>query len=242
MQHGDGGRRSPPGLRKLITTEAAAYLRCSVLAPSGLKAIREGTDEDATLGVVFVPGVGANSSQFTALKQALGGVAEWFDAFEYWTFKPMRDIARALGEHLEKRSARAERILLVGHSMGGVVSRMVLQGDDAPKAVAGFVTICSPLHGTWRAKLAPSPTLRALAPDSELVRTLITSTHRLAPLKENVLNVGVRYDSFVTPYDSAFLEGYERLLLEDSGHVAALFDTRVHTAVRALAKRVASGA
>jgi hypothetical protein len=114
---------------------------------------------------------------------------------------------------------------------------MVLQREDAPRGVAGFVSICAPLHGTWRSKLVPYPALRALLPNGDVVRELLAGAHRLERWKGNVLTIGSRWDQFITPYDSAFLDGHDKLELTDVAHTGSLFDERVHRAVIDVARR-----
>jgi pimeloyl-ACP methyl ester carboxylesterase len=224
-------------MRALVRREAAAYVRSGLLAASGTRGIlsNRGSSE---FGVVFVPGVGANATQFGALKEALDEDVRWFDAFEYWSVTHPKRITEALRAHLLDVSARCGRVLAIGHSLGGLLLRMALQADPAPACVSGFVSICAPLHGTWRSRLALAPGLRALSPDGALLREVYSTADRLNRLKGSVLAVGVLMDSFVSPAESAFIDGHARLLLEDVGHVGALFDRRVHQAVVNLARQV----
>lgn len=222
---------------KLLAREAAAYVRSGLLAPGGSRAVRDnGARSD--FGVLFVPGVGANASQFSALKSALAPECSWFDAFEYSVLTDPRATSKRLRRQLIERSAHCSRMLVIGHSLGGLLLRIALQEDGVPQGVVGFVSICAPLHGTWRARLAINPYLRALAPDGALLGEVYKSAARLDALKGSVLTIGSSLDSFITPHDSAFIEGDEQVLLEDTGHVGALFDPRVHQAVIRLAARL----
>lgn len=223
---------------RILAAEARAYVSCALLAPGGARSVRERGREAPELGVLFVPGVGANASQFSRVKLALQDTAEWFDAFEYTSLSDPRSITRDLRAYIDRAAQRCARILLVGHSMGGLLSRVVLQQAEAPPAIVGFVSICSPLHGTWRSKLAPNPRLRAMAPDSGFIREVIDGAGRLDRLRGSVLAIGARHDQFITPFDSAFLDGHDRLCLDDTGHVASLFDPRVLEAITALAERL----
>jgi pimeloyl-ACP methyl ester carboxylesterase len=221
---------------RLMQTEALAYLRLGLLIP-GRGRLNRGSGARAGFGVVFIPGVGANETQFLGMASALRDEAEYFDAFDYSSLKHPRRIADDLFDHLERVADRCERYLVVGHSLGGFLGRIVLQRDTAPRGVAGFASICAPLHGTWRCKLAPHPGLRALLPDSELLQELLAGAHRLERWKGNVLAIGARYDQFISPWDSAFLTGHERLELPDVAHTGSLFDRRVHRAIADLARR-----
>jgi pimeloyl-ACP methyl ester carboxylesterase len=217
---------------RLMQNEALAYLKLGLEMQSGRRLMR---GVRAEFGVVFVPGVGANETQFVEMAHSLRDDAEHFDAFDYFSLRNPKTIADDLYQFLEAQPC--ERFVLVGHSLGGLLARMALQRDRPPRGVAGFISICAPLHGTWRSKFVPHPALRALSPDGEVVRELMASAHRLDRWKGRVLTIGARWDQFITPWDSAFLDGHDRLELEDVAHAGSLFDPRVHSAVINLVRR-----
>jgi pimeloyl-ACP methyl ester carboxylesterase len=224
-------------MRNLLAKEAAAYLRAGWLAPTGGRLVLS-NEEKASFGVLFVPGVAANVSQFMPIKRAIEEEVEWFDAFEYSSLTHPARIAEALRDHLDRIRTRCDRVVAIGHSLGGLLLRIALQAERPPPSVVGFVSICAPLHGTWLSRLALNPALRALAPDGKLMSEILANAHRLDRLRGAVLTVGVELDTFVSPAESAFLDGHEQLALDDAGHVSALFDARVSDAVRALVRRL----
>jgi pimeloyl-ACP methyl ester carboxylesterase len=215
---------------KLVTVEAQAYLRLGLMSPSR-KRVLQAPRGTAPAGVLFVPGVGANGSQFLGLKRALEPHAQWFDAFEYSSLRHPSAVAEDLAAYLEKVAPRSERLVVVGHSLGGLLLRMVLQEAQIPENLLGWVSICAPLHGTWRSKLALSPSLRALAPDSALMRDVLAGAERLARLEGRILTIGARYDQMISPHTSAFLDPHPQLELEHVAHAGSLLDRRVHGAV-----------
>src|SRR5688572_26545506 len=170
-----------------MQSEALAYLKLGLLK-SGRRLVR--SSARAEFGVVFVPGVGADETQFVEMARSLREEAELFDAFDYSSLRHPQRIAEELFSHLEQVADRCERYLLVGHSLGGVLSRIVMQREIAPRGIAGFVSICAPLHGTWRCRLAPHPGLRSLIPDSDLMQELLAGSHRLDRWKGNILSIG----------------------------------------------------
>lgn len=216
---------------KLVTLEAQAYLKMGILSP-GRRRILQSSHERASTGVLFVPGVGANGSQFIQLKRALEPHAQWFGSFEYFSLRHPHKVARDLEDYLAHIQPKAERWVLIGHSLGGLLLRMVLQGERMPLSSAGWVSICAPLHGTWRSKLALSPGLRALAPDAPMIQQVLNQGHRLQALQGRILTIGTRHDQMIQPYTSAFLDEYETLELHGVAHAGSLFDARVHAAVK----------
>ena len=229
------GRRPSLGL---VKNEALSYLRLGLLAPVAGRLPANETST-AKLGVLFVPGVGANGSQFLSMRRALEPQVRWFDSFEYSSLGDLRRIAQRLKSHLGQTASRCERLVVVGHSLGGFLLQLALSAEDAPDHVAGFASICAPLHGTWRSRLAPHPGLRALRPDSELLADIGRRRHRLSRLEGRLLTVGARHDQFIEPHTSAFLDGAESLELSDVAHAGSLFDDRVHQAVARLVERAA---
>ncbi len=228
--------------KKLVAAEAMAYFRSGMLAAGGRASIIEKRSRRPKLGIFFVPGYGASLSQLQPLKVALDAEAEYFDGFDYKVDRPAPQLASDLARAIEKTALACPRLLLIGHSLGGALSRLVLQSNDPPPNIAGFVSICAPLHGSWMCRMAPAAALRSLAPDGALVREMTNDAARLERLRGSILTVGARFDSFVQPYDSAFIDGEERLCLDDVGHVGALFDQRVHRAIIALARKLISSA
>ena len=219
-------------LASLVGGEALAYVRLGMLAP-GHRRVKKQHRGRADVAVLFVPGLGANGGNFMPMRRQLESDVDLFDTFDYFSLRDPRLVARRLKVRLQALSARADRLYCVGHSLGGLLLRMVLQGSPPIRGVAGFAALCSPLHGTWRSKLAPAP-LRQLTPDSELMSEVLASAHRLEPLQDRVLTVAARHDPFIKPHTSALLDIGPQLLLDDVGHNGALLDRRVHEAVHRL--------
>lgn len=220
----------------LMKDEALAYLRLGLLVP-WRHLIEENASGTADLGVLFVPGLGANGSQFLGLKRALRPYAGWFGAFEYSSMRDLRAIARELRTTIEGSGGRFRRLMIVAHSLGGLVARIMLQAEDSPLSVQGFVSISAPLAGTWRSKFSPIPQLRGLTPDSPLITSLARTVDRLSRL-EALVTIAAERDQFIKPHTSAWLEGHERVLLTGVGHAASLFDPRTREGVIRAVRRL----
>ena len=221
-------------LARVVAGEAMAYLRCGYFTTRRGEMHRPPTaGSRVSLGVLFVHGVHANATQFLALRRALEGDVRCFDAFEYDHRAPIAKTAAELDRYVRAHD-RCDRLVAVGHSLGGLLLRIVLQADHPPDKIRGFVSLCAPLHGTDRVRLTASDSLRGLAPDAERFHALRSTSDRIDRLRGAVLTIGSRHDTFIKPASSALLPGHRSLLLEDTGHVGCLFDPTVHEAVRAL--------
>ncbi|MEM7678229.1 MAG: alpha/beta fold hydrolase [Myxococcota bacterium] len=213
----------------LVRNEALAYLRLGLMTPVQHR-VKTKQSGPIRVGVLFVPGLGANGGNFMSMRDALRDHVDQFDVFDYFSLQDPRKLARHLRLRIRTLAARCRALFCIGHSLGGVLIRMALQDAEIPSSVAGFAAICSPLHGTWRSRWAPGP-LRQLTPDSAMMDQLLASADRLKPLRNRILTVSARHDQFVSPASSALLDLGPQLMLEDVAHNGALLDSRVHSAV-----------
>lgn len=136
-------------------------------------------------------------------------------------------------ESFEAVCARVRRVILahhegrpvtmVGHSLGGLVSRWIVQeGHDAATHVDRLITLASPHDGTTAARIPAGPLVSAIRPRSAVLQTLHASVAAL----ERVHRVAVvaAKDRMITPPSSAAaLPGAEVVWL-DVGHNEILFD------------------
>ena len=122
------------------------------------------------------------------------------------------------------RDSGAARVVILAHSMGGLVARAYLRKHGAAQ-VARVITLGTPHHGTSLANLGlganarqmrrartgatpESDWLRALeAQEGEATRTLVTSIYS-------------HHDNIVAPQTSSYLSGARNIALGGVGHVA----------------------
>jgi pimeloyl-ACP methyl ester carboxylesterase len=133
--------------------------------------------------VVFVHGMSGYPREFESLIKCLD--KERYQAWvaQYASGWALEPIARGLSYRLNalQRKHNVEKMYLVAHSMGGLVSRRMLREhvESNPKPfITKFVTIVSPLGGMPSAdmgvKMAPAvvPSWRDIGPRSDYVRRL----------------------------------------------------------------------
>jgi triacylglycerol lipase len=220
----------PAGAAREQLTPAAGY-RTDPLSP--LRRSLVVTDvEAAGTPILLVHGIMDNRSVFTVFRRALqrrgfGAV----HAVNYSLFTgDLRAAAHQLRTHVERLRAEtgADRVHIVGHSLGGVIARYYVQRLGGAAAVDTLVTLGSPHGGTLTAYLLPTPLGRQLRPGSP---TLAQLQRRAPGCSTRFLVVWSRMDEMIVPQRNARLEHpdlhVEQLALSDVGHLSLPIDGRV---------------
>lgn len=133
-----------------------------------------------------------------------------------------KQLARFIGQ--VRAATGAERVLLVGHSMGGLVARACIALPGLAPQVEKLVTLGTPHHGSRHARLGVGANSRQLEADSDWLRRLNADPGSVAV---PIVSAYSRHDNFVAPQESAVLAGAKLIALDGVGHLALLFDRAV---------------
>lgn len=136
------------------------------------------------------------------------------------------DFARQLARFIDQVCAEngAQQVVLVGHSMGGMVSRACLTLPGMAPRVTKLVTIGSPHHGSRHANLALGADGRELRLESEwMTRLNANPASTAAP----IVAIYTRHDNFVAPQESCLLPAARMVPLDGVGHLSMLFSAEV---------------
>lgn len=121
-------------------------------------------------------------------------------------FGSIDEHARRLGERIEAvcRQTGAAKVVLIGHSMGGLVSRAYLHQDGA-RRIERIVTLGSPHYGTVLTKGLESlgENVRQMSRGSAWAATLNEHKQRDCPVP--ISAVITPHDNIVSPQDSCVL-------------------------------------
>jgi triacylglycerol esterase/lipase EstA (alpha/beta hydrolase family) len=130
----------------------------------------------------------------------------------------------------------ARDIVIVAHSMGGLVSRAYLRRFGGAR-VRRLITIGAPHRGSMHARFFPGQSLAEMRPDNAWLDELNVERTQGVP----VVSLWSWHDSMVTPQTSSHLEGAENVVLTGIGHNALLDDAEVAARVAAEIERAAVG-
>ncbi len=145
--------------------------------------------------------------------------------------------ARAVDEILA--ATGADRVILIGHSMGGLVARAYIDQFGEGK-VAHVITLGSPHQGTWMTRFALGPNLRNMDLGSRWLNALRQREAGRAPQPYACFTcVYTLHDNLVTPQKNAALPGAAAIRLSGIGHLSMVLSTAVIAHVVAVLDRVA---
>lgn len=218
---------------RLIAQEALAYAVSGLLFPLGMRDRPRPTPRRADQHtVVLVHGYMANKASLMPLAAflRLRGYKQVL-LFNYASSDGVEAGARALKAFL-KQNVRGGRIDLIGHSLGGLVSRVYLQHLGGARRVDRCITLGTPHQGTYNAYWVPTRVGRQLRPDSALLARLEATRSEAAAVRFTSVVAGS--DPLVIPrvFGAHGDEAPEaRVHVPDLGHLGMLFSPKVYRAV-----------
>ncbi len=126
-----------------------------------------------------------------------------------------------------KKETGCQKVILIGHSMGGIISALYALQVAPPGTVTEVITIASPLKGTYMANLGIGKCAYDMHIHSPLVdelAALMDTNHLIRFYHLATLN-----DLLVIPASSAWINGplHQTYILSGIGHVGMLFSPRV---------------
>lgn len=234
----DSARLGWGGRLKLYLGEYAAYVRLFTFDQPFARRTLVGAAGPG-LPVVLVPGIYCNAGLWRWMRRrlkALGVAHTWAVTLE----PPLAGIdalAERLAEKIEEvcRQSGAEQVVVVGHSMGGLVARACLRDPAARARIARIVTLGTPHRGSFLAYWGLGRNAFEMRRGSAWLATLNAAGDPPLPL----VSMFSWHDNFVAPQDSSILPGAENVPLAGIGHLALAFSDAVarRIAVEAAAAR-----
>ncbi|KHA76526.1 hypothetical protein NC77_23005 [Janthinobacterium lividum] len=211
-------------LRATLWTSSWGMLRPRLHAADGIAA-------GQGMPVLLVHGYICNRGYWAQLSRQLARAGIAHDAVDLEPIvADIEDCVPQVEQAIEALRARtgSDRVILVAHSMGGLVARAWLRHYGAAR-VARIITIGTPHHGTALANLAAGANARQMsrihgAPDAWLAQLAASETPATRAL---ITSMYSHHDNIVAPQSSAQLPGARNLAFGGIGHVALASDARV---------------
>lgn len=186
----------------------------------------------AEVPIVLVHGWIHNRSAFLGMARALRRAG--FRHIHAFDHNPLvydiPEVAGMLAAEVERvRSITgAERVMVVGHSMGGLVARYYVQRLGGDAAVDTVITLGTPHRGTYAAHLAPGAAGPQMRPGSPILRVLEESAR---PTAVRWIAVYSDLDLLILPAVSAKLVHpalrAHNVKVPDLGHLSLLMSGEV---------------
>ncbi len=175
--------------------------------------------------VILLHGIYCNAASWWWMRQRLDsrGIGPVY-AFDVES--PLSSIdayAQQLARSIEQVRAAtgAERVVLVGHSVGGLVARACIALPGLAPQVEKLLTLGTPHHGSRHARLGIGANSRQLEAGSDWLCRLNADP---ASMAVPIVSIYSRHDNFVAPQESAVLPGAKLIALDGAGHLSLLFD------------------
>jgi len=144
-------------------------------------------------------------------------------------FDSIQKHAKTLAQKVEQieKETGSKKIILIGHSMGGLVSALYATKIAPAHKVTALITIGSPLAGTHLAKFGLGENAREMEIDSLFLQEM----QKLIHLNKTVqfYHIASKTDTIVLPYTSSWIGGklHKKRIFSGIGHVGLLYSPRV---------------
>ncbi len=184
--------------------------------------------------LIFVPGWWMNRACLYILRFRLRRDG-WQDAVGFNYRTAYGDIGRAaeeLKDVIERtcQTTGAERVVLIGHSMGGLVCRAYLKHHGGLQRVASVVTLGTPHQGSKLCALSLDPMAQDMRPESAFLEDLATDDP--IPGAADFTAIYSSFDHLVVPASYAYYAGVGNIVVEGVGHNGLLWSARVYELIR----------
>ena len=179
--------------------------------------------------VILVHGYAANSGIWAPMMQYLirRGVTNLFTIDLEPRFGDIDDYARQLAARVTRicNTTRADKVVLVAHSMGGLVARAYIEQFGGAQRVAKLICIGTPHHGAVMARLAPGVNASQMRVGSAWLGDM----NRDENYRNEIPYVSVysAHDNVVFPQNSAEFGKARNLEVVGRGHFTLLVSREV---------------
>ena len=218
------------GIAMAMRELAAFCLLFTVIMPFErffMGADRLGRSEEGRLPVLLIHGYQCNRGFWLWLRSRLARAGHIVATISLGpVFNDIDGYADQVSQRIEAVCAEtgAGKVILVGHSMGGLASRAYLRRFGNAR-VAKLVTLGSPHRGSRLALLGLGENGRQMVPGSAWLAAI--NAPGAAPLPPAAVSIYSCQDNYVMPQDSSVLEGAKVVPVAGIGHLEMAFSPEI---------------
>lgn len=133
--------------------------------------------------------------------------------------RPVTEAAGVVTAFLEANEI--QDAIVVAHSKGGLIGKLVMVQDAGRQRVRGMVAVATPFSGSVYARYMVAPSLRIFSPDDPTLRSLGSE----AGVNSRIVSIYGKFDPHI-PARSG-LDGARNVELETGGHFRILSDPSI---------------
>lgn len=115
--------------------------------------------------------------------------------------------------------------VIVAHSKGGLVGKLLLADKSVGTKIKGVVAISTPFSGSAYAYLAPTKSLRVFLPNSPILSSLRANKK----VNNKIVSIYGQFDPHIPK--GSYLEDANNIQVTASGHFRILNDEQVHACI-----------
>ncbi|PLX79397.1 MAG: hypothetical protein C0616_11415 [Desulfuromonas sp.] len=130
-----------------------------------------------------------------------------------------------------------DKVILIGHSMGGILARNYIQRRGGTDRVSCCILLGTPNHGSKLVPFAVSRLARHLLPQSPF---LLELNRNPFPQRVPLVNIFSWHDNLVLPPDNARLSSGREIELRSIGHAGLLFHSRTFHSITESLKEISA--
>ncbi len=175
--------------------------------------------------IVLVHGFVGNGAVWWSLRRRLLriGIDDVYTVNLEPTTAGIEELGHCLKARVEEvlRDSAASKVILVGHSMGGLVSRVYVEALGGRDRVRGIITLGTPHHGTVLARLLTGANVRQMRVESDwLAKLNATEPDSQHP---PLVSIFSHHDNIVAPQETSRLAWADNRTFTGLGHMALLY-------------------
>jgi triacylglycerol lipase len=179
--------------------------------------------------ILMVHGITDTGNVFDTMKsyfQNKGFTVYTLDLIPNFGIADLRDLAQQVKLFIDTQFSPDEKIILLGFSMGGLVTRYYLQRLHGLTKVDQYISISAPNNGTNLAYILPLKGIAQMCPHSEFLQDLNHDVKETLGMI-NFLIIWTPFDAMIIPANSSVLGIGKEVNIPVLTHKWMLSDTRV---------------